>query len=440
MSDTSLSFAQHVVDRCGQLGATESSAAVSRSSHIQIIRRDGQVEQATEATTQSLSITVLVDDCFCSSSTSDLRPDAVEQFVEKSIAAAQYLEPDDARRHADEALCGRGVSQEDLDQDDACWGTRTAEDRSQDAEQLETALQELSDDRAISGSVMVADGRSEVAHVLSNGFSGVNQGAWFAAGGERTIQDGDRRPEAGAHYGARHLADLPAADALAQTIVDRVEERVGAGPIDSGRYPLVLSARAAGRILGILAGPLSGGALHQRRSCLSEHEGKAIGSACFTLTDDPTIPRGLGSRPWDGDALCSRPLTLIDEGVLRNYYVSVYHGRKLDRAPTTGGRSNWVIPAGTTPWQQAAQAWPKAIRVTGFLGGNSNAASGDFSFGISGQLLEHGKPTQSLGEMNVSGNVQTLFHKLVGVGDDPWAWSAVRSPTLLFEDVQFSGL
>ena len=63
MSESSLEFAERVVALCARLGATESSAAVNRSSHIQIIRRDGQVEQATEATTQSLSITVLVDDC-----------------------------------------------------------------------------------------------------------------------------------------------------------------------------------------------------------------------------------------------------------------------------------------------------------------------------------------------------------------------------------------
>ena len=77
--------------------------------------------------------------------------------------------------------------------------------------------------------------------------------------------------------------------------------------------------------------------------------------------------------------------------------------------------------------------------MTGFLGGNSNSTSGDFSFGIQGQLIEHGEATQPLAEMNVTGNIRTLFHTLVACADDPWTWSAVRSPTLLFEDVQFSG-
>ena len=56
------------------------------------------------------AITVLVDDCYSSASTSDLRPEAVEGFVTKSIDAARYLEPDEARRHPEASLCGRGLA------------------------------------------------------------------------------------------------------------------------------------------------------------------------------------------------------------------------------------------------------------------------------------------------------------------------------------------
>ena len=106
---------------------------------------------------------------------------------------------------------------------------------------------------------------------------------------------------------------------------------------------------------------------------------------------------------------------------------------------TSTGRSNWVVPPGDRSWQDVAAAWPRAIYVTSFLGGNSNAASGDFSFGIRGRLVENGVLTSSLGEMNVSGNLLELLERLVAVGDDPWTWSSVVSPTLLFDGVSFSG-
>ena len=109
----------------------------------------------------------------------------------------------------------------------------------------------------------------------------------------------------------------------------------------------------------------------------------------------------------------------------------------MDR--TAAGRSNWVIPPGERHWREIARDFPKAILVTGFLGGNSNGVTGDFSFGIRGVLLENGEPAQTLAEMNISGNLLSIFHQLIEVDNDPWTWSTVRSPSLVFDDVSFSG-
>ena len=234
-------------------------------------------------------------------------------------------------------------------------------------------------------------------------------------------------------------SDLPGVDDVADDAAERVMQRLGSTAAPSGSYPMLLENRTAGRLLGVLGGPLSGGNLHHGRSCLAGKLGEPIASPVLTLHDDPTIPRGIGSQPWDGDALIAKPRTLIEDGVLKQYNVDVYYGRKLDMPPTSGGRSNWVVVPGERTMHEMAQDLDRAILVTGFLGGNSNASTGDFSFGIRGLLLERGKVVQSLSEMNVSGNVLKLFSKLVEVGSDTWTWSSVRAPTLRFEDVQFSG-
>jgi PmbA protein len=439
MNNDNHTLAEQLVQRCLALGADEASVSVSSSTHVHITRRDGQVEQATEATTRGLGVAVLVGDRFSSSSTSDLRSDALEAFTERCVEAASYLEADPARRQPDASECGRGASVAQLDQDDPAWDERSSEDRLRDVEDLEGAIRSRSASNVISHGTFVADGRSEVTRVFSNGFSDTDKGAWFAVGGDCTLTDGEKRPEAGVHFGARYLADIPDVNAIAQTLRERADERIGARPIESGSYPMILDARAAGRILGMLGGPLAGASLHQERSCLKDKHGERIGSDVFSIHDEPGLPRGLGSRPWDGDGRVAKAFPVIENGVLKNFYIGQYYARKLDRPATTGGRSNWVIPAGDASWQEIAKGWPKAIRVTGFLGGNSNSTSGDFSFGIQGQLIEHGEATQPLAEMNVAGNLLTLFHSLVACADDPWAWSAVRSPTLLFEDVQFSG-
>lgn len=435
-----LDLASDVVKDALSLGADEASVSVSKGSHATIVRRDGQVEQATEATTMGLAVGLFIDGRSSSHSTSDLRPDALRDFLERAIAATSYLEPDADRRQPDAALCGRGSTEAELDQDDPTWSDRTPADRGELAARMEAALDQVRTDDVISGSTWCADGRSTSVRVMSNGFSGEHTSAGFSLGGDVTLDDGQgKRPEAGAYFGSRHLADLPEVDHIAREVMERARERIGAKPIESGTYPLILLNRAAGRVLGMLGGPLSGASLFEKRSCLDGRLGTRIGSDVLTLVDDPTIPRGLGSRPWDGDALVATPRTIIDKGVLNSYYIDVYYGRRLGMDPTTGSRSNWIVPPGERSWQELTRGYDKAILVNSFLGGNNNGITGDFSFGIRGLLIENGEISAPLSEMNVSGNLLELLPKLAAVANDPWKWSGTRSPTLIFEDVDFSG-
>ncbi len=434
-----LNLASKVVERAQALGAEEVSATVSGGSHVTILRRGGRVEQATEATTRGLVVSMLVNERFTSNSTSDLRPDALDDFIKRSVDSASYLEPDPERAQAPGEDCGRGVTEAELDQDDPAWAARTAQDRADYAEAIENALRERHKDDVISSAAYSADGSAEAVRVMSNGFCDETRGAWFAAGGEMTLREGEKRPESSAYYAARHLSDLPNVDHMAAEVVRRVRERIGGGPIDSGTYPMILENRVAPRLIGVLGSAMSGGAIHQGRSFLVGKLGERIGSDLLDVVDDPTLPRGLGSRPWDGDALRSHRRTVIEKGVLRSYNIDTYHARKMGVKATSGARSNWILPTGDQSWSEIAKAWPKAILVTGFLGGNANGTTGDFSFGIRGVLVEHGEPTQSLAEMNVSGNASEIFKRLIAVGNDPWKYSSCMTPAMVFEDVDFSG-
>lgn len=436
-----LDLANAVVKQALSLGADEAAVTVSAGSHATLTRRDGKVEQATEATTKGLSVTLFVDERSSVHSTSDLRSEALKVFMERAIQATRLLEPDPERRQPERELCGRGASEADLAQNDPGWDQVSPEQRAARALALEQAVHAVNDDRVISSSTSYADGSSLDARVLSNGFADEHESSGFSMGAELTLDEGNgKRPEASAWYGARFYSDLPDPTQVATEVIERARERVGAAPHKSGRYPMVLANRAAGRILGLFSGPLSGSSLYERRSCLDGKLGQSVGSKHLTLIDDPLVPRGLGSRPFDGDALIAAPRTIIEQGVLKSYYLGVYYARKLGVPPTTGGRSNWVVPAGERSWQDHARdLGGEAILVNGFLGGNANPITGDFSFGIRGVLLENGEPVRSIAEMNVSGNLLEIFNKLAAVADDPWPWSANRVPTLIFKDVDFSG-
>jgi PmbA protein len=259
-------------------------------------------------------------------------------------------------------------------------------------------------------------------------------------GVEITLEEPNgKRPEAYSWYSAAHRSDLPAVGVLAKEAWARAEQRLGSRPIASGRYPMLLENHAVGRILGVMGGPLSGSELHQGRSCLADRRGTKIASSKLTIVDDPLVRRGLSSRAWDGDAMRAKPMPVLTEGVLENYYLSMYYARKLGMEPTSGGRSNWVVTPGTRSVEEILRDLPKCIVVTGFLGGNSNGLTGDFSFGVQGLLVENGTVTAHLSEMNVAGNLFETLGSVSEAATDVWRWSSLRSPSLLFDGVQFSG-
>ncbi len=436
-----LELARKTADDAKKMGAGEVTVSVSRSSELSLVRRAGKLEQATQATSRGLSLALLVDDRYSVHSTSDMRPDAVRAFMERAIAATRVLEPEEERRQPDLALCGRGATEAELDANDDSYASLSVESRRTSAEALEAAVDALpSRSRILSATMYVSDSCDESVRVMSNGFEGGRTGTGFGAGVEMTLEEpGGRRPEATSWYSALHQSDLPTHAFIAAEAWSKAEERLGSKPAPSGRYPMMLENRVAGKILGVIGGPLSGSELHQQRSFLAGRLGTKIANSSLTIHDVPNIRRGLGSRPWDGDALVSRPMSVVEAGVLQNYYISTYYGRKLGMPATTGGRSNWVVGAGTrTPAEILADV-SKCIIVTGFLGGNSNGLTGDFSFGVQGLLVEHGKVVGHVGEMNVSGNIEEVLGHLVEPANDVWTWSGVRSPSLFFDSVEFSG-
>jgi PmbA protein len=94
---------------------------------------------------------------------------------------------------------------------------------------------------------------------------------------------------------------------------------------------------------------------------------------------------------------------------------------------------------GDRNFDQILASIDKGIWVTGFNGGNSNSTTGDFSFGIEGFLIENGKAVKPVNEMNITGNLLTLWKEVIEIGNDPRSNSSWRIPCVLFDKVNFSG-
>jgi PmbA protein len=287
----------------------------------------------------------------------------------------------------------------------------------------------------------VWDSNSHSCRVSSNGYQAGWSRTSAGLGASITLyEDSGRRPEAYDYYSARHFKDLPSVEAVAESLVERGRRRIGTSAIKSERLPMLLDNRCVSRILNVLISPLSGRTIYEQRSCMADKLGKQVAATALNIIDDPLIPRAISSHPFDGDGLATQRRDLIKSGVLQHFLLGIYNARRLDRAHTTAAASNLVIPPSNDTPGGLLEQLSRAIRVEGFLGGNSNLMTGDFSFGITGTLFEKGEAVQGVSEMNVSGNIFDICSKYLQPANDVWTYSSWRTPSLLFDDVQFSGL
>ena len=434
-----------VAERCQKIalakGASEVAARAYKVRDVNVQWRDGKLEQIGEATTRGVSLQLYVDGRYSAVSSSDLRPEALETFIADAVVMTRSLAQDPFRSLADPKLYA-GQPTVDLQLEDPAYPKVSPEKRRQVAQELEGAARAVKGaEHILSVTTGFGDNRSESVRVHSNGFSGARVDTAFSASAQVSVKDPDgRRPEDAAWATVRFVGEMPAAAEIGRRAAFRTLARLGAKKAASSVLPMVLENRAAGRLVGALTAALSGQALQQKRSFLEGKKDEVVGSPLLTLTDDPLVPKGFGSRLFDGEGIAAKAMPVFEKGALRHYYVDTYYGKKLQMAPTTGGSSNLVVAPGAHGQAELVAQIPDGILVTGFLGGNSNATTGDFSLGVQGFRIRKGEIAEPLGEMNISGNHLDFWKRLSAVGNDPWPYSSLLTPTLVFEGVEFAGV
>lgn len=437
-------LARQAVELAQRQGAQQSAASASEVREVEVAWRDGQLERMTEAVSRGLSIELFVDGRYAAVSTSDLRPEALSAFVADAVAMTRALTADRHRHLPDPSLYPRP---EDLQGDplelfDPAYARLTAVTRREQAEAIEAAVRSHADaERILSVTASVSDTLSESYRCDSQGFEGHRRGTAYWRSAEVSVQDPDgRRPEEGEYNGARHLRDVLEPAEVGRRAVERALQRIGARKPKTAQTAVLVDARAGGRLVSSLLGPLTGAALQQQRSFFEGREGTQLGAPTLQIVDDPLIPRGLGSRRFDGEGIAARPLVLFDGGVPHHAYIDTYYASKLGRAPTTGRMSNLAWQLGERDLHALLSGLNDGVLVSGFVGGNSNPTTGDFSFGVQGFAIRDGKIAEPLGEMNLSGSHLDLWQRLAAVGNDPNLCSPMRTPSLLFCDVQIAGV
>ena len=239
---------------------------------------------------------------------------------------------------------------------------------------------------------------------------------------------------------AKTIADGAAEDALS---------KVNAGRMKSGAYPVVIRNGAMADLLTTFSGVFSADNAQKGLSLLGSRVGERIASAHVTLVDDPLMPMGLGSCPFDREGAATYKKNVIENGVL----TTLLHNRKTARKAgvrTTGnaagaGRvapSNFYIAPGERTEEQLLSEMGDGLYLTEVSGlhAGANPVSGDFSLLSRGFEVRGGKAVRAVEQFTVAGNFYKLLETIEAVGNDLlFEGSPIGSPCVKVTGLSVAG-
>jgi PmbA protein len=418
-------------------GADAAEAEASEGFGQTVTARRGEVETIEYNRDKSLSVTVYLGRQRGHASTTEFSAQAVREAVEAALSIARFTAADECAGLAEPDTLAREIPDLDL------WHPWDLP--------VERAI-ELA--RACEAAGFAADPRltnSEGASVSTQeshfaygntlgflaGFPASRHGVSCAlvAGRDDEMQRDDW------YETARDPADLPDVESVGRRAGERAARRLGARKIATVQVPVLYEAPVAASLLGHFVAAASGGNLYRRSSFLLDSLGKPVFSPVVDIREEPHIPKGLASAPFDEEGVATRPRDVVRGGVLQGYFLGTYSARKLKLRSTgnAGGNHNLILRDTGEDFAGLLRRMGRGLLVTELLGHGINLVTGDYSRGAAGYWVEGGEIAYPVQEVTVAGNLADMFRGIVAVGNDVVCRGSRQCGSILVERMTVAG-
>lgn len=432
------SIATRALATARRLGASDAEVEVSAAIGQGVTVRRGEVETVEYNRDKGLGITVYFGARRGNASTSDLALDAVDRTVEAACAIARHTAQDDAAGLPDADRLYRGEAP-DLDLYHP-WGL-TVEEAIQIAQRTEAAA--LAVDRRIGNSEGATVSSYDSDFVLANtrdflgGFAtskasiscsvvaedagGMQRDYWYST---------HRNPQA-----------LESPEAVGRAAGERTVRRLGARRLPTGEVPVLFEANVAGSLLGHFVTAASGSSLYRHSSFLEGRLGEAIFAPHVRLFENPHLRGEMASAFFDAEGVATAPRYVVEDGVLKGWFLSSYSARKLGLATTgnAGGNHNLLLEPGELDLAGLVKRLHRGFLVTEMMGQGVNPVTGDYSRGAVGFWVEGGAIQFPVEEVTIAGNLFEMYRGIVAVGRDVLVRGSRQSGSILVDRMTIAG-
>lgn len=221
--------------------------------------------------------------------------------------------------------------------------------------------------------------------------------------------------------------------------------------IKSGRYPVLFTPDSIGDILEYIFTALNGKVVLQKSSRLQGKLGQKVFDEKLTIIDDGTLDWKMGSGRCDSEGVAIKPLTLIENGKVCNFFYDLQTAAKAKVKSTGHGKRggaaalavpslhNVIVKQGKESYQSMLKNIKEGILAEQFLGsGQDNPYNGDFSMNLQlGYKIENGEIVGRLKDTMIAGNAfEVLKHGLLALSAErEWVGNSFFSPYFLLDGI-----
>lgn len=446
MSDTQqseglLAIAERLIGRARAAGADQADAVVVRHRSRSASVRNGKVENTESSESDDFSLRVFVGQKVATVHAGQGADEAV--LAARAVAMARVSPEDPHACLADAGMLAK------------TWPELELFDRAEpSAESLvEAATAAEAAALAVPGvasSIGAGSGAGLFGMVLatSHGFSGAFERSGFSRSVSVIAGEGVKM-ERDYDFDSRvFLADLDDAGAIGRSAGERAVARVNPRKVKTASdVTVIYDPRVSRGLIGHLVSAINGASVARKTSFLKDMMDKQIAVQGLTLVDDPFVRRGPGSRPFDGEGVSAGSLTMVEDGVLQQWYLTTAVARELGltsngRASRGGGVSpsstNVIVNPGAQSPEGLIGSVGRGFYVTELIGQGVNMLTGEYSRGASGFWIENGELTFPVSEVTIASNLKDMF-KRMSLADDIDTKYAIAAPTIAVEGMTLAG-
>lgn len=440
-------LADHLLRRARALGADAADVLVAEGTDFSVTVRKGEVETLKDAGSKALGLRVFVGRRTASSYTSDFSPPALETLVGGTVDMARVTGEDAAAGLPDEAPPAEDIDLGLFDPSPAALPTK---ERIERARRAEAAALAASPEITNSQGGTYGSDEGFVVLANTNGFMGSYRSSGVALSVVPVAQRDGNMERDYWYTNGRGLGDLLEPEEVGRIAAERTLRRLGARKVPTCEVPIVFDPETAAELLGTLFRGLSGYSVFRNATFLKDKLGQPVASPLLSLVDDGRRPRGLGSRPFDGEGLPTRRNVPLENGVVRHFLCDSYSARKIGARATGSARrgvgggpsvgaGNLSFEPGTTPPEQIVGEVERGLYVTDLIGFGVDLVSGDYSQGAVGHWIEKGRLVHPVHEVTIAGNLQQMLLDVDAMGNDLVWRSSSAAPTLRIRRMTVSG-